>query len=224
VAPQWWYVGLALQVYVVFPLIALLLKRFGIAWVLVGAAAVNALSIAAIELLPPAWGYLEMGFVGARLVEVVAGVFLFTVLSMPGGRAWGRHERLLMWALIVGSFATLAFVQPGEWVHWMFQISVVATVGLVLWVPLPKSLAWMRSGPMRGAAEWIGTVSYPLYLCHYAVIALVLASLEWAGLLTTPLLLFAGVPLSLLAAACFSRILPLFWPGGVRVASRVWGG
>jgi peptidoglycan/LPS O-acetylase OafA/YrhL len=209
VAPQWWYVGLALQVYMVFPLLALLLRRVGLGWLVFGALSVNVTSILLIEQLPPAWQYLQMGFVGARMMEVVAGVFLWSIVSDGSGPIRSLPRALRLWAGLVGSFVVLALAQPAERTHWLFELSVVALVALVLWVPLPRR---PYLGALKRAGDWGGRVSYPLYLCHYAVIALLLAALQRIGALSTGLLLLLGVSASLAVAAAFFYSLPLVWP------------
>lgn len=155
-----------------------------------------------------AWQYLQMGFVGARLMEVVSGVFLFAILRGSPARPATTRGLMLSWALLAGSFVALALLQPAERVHWLFELSVVGFVALVLWTPAPRR---SRLRPVRAAADWTGMVSYPLYLCHYAVIALVLAALKWAGWFSTPLLLLLGVALSLAVAAGFFYSLVLAW-------------
>ena len=132
VAPQWWYVGLALQVYVVFPLVWLILKRAGLLALLLCTLVINSVSLLAIGQLPLEWQYLQMGFVGARLMEVVSGVFLFAILRGSPGRPATTRGLSVGWALLASSFVALAVLQPAERVHWLFEMSVVGFVALVL--------------------------------------------------------------------------------------------
>jgi len=122
VAPQWWYVGLALQVYVVFPLAWLILKRAGLVALLLCTLFINGASLLVIGQLPLAWQYLQMGFVGARLMEVVSGVFLFVILRGSPGRPTTTRGLSMSWVLLAGAFVALAVLQPAERVHWFFEM------------------------------------------------------------------------------------------------------
>lgn len=199
VAPQWWYVGLALQTYIVFPLLWVVVRRAGLGVLIVSALVINAVSVIVIAHLPAAWEYLNMQFVGARLLEVVSGVVLFAIhRTRAGPRSRGRTAAT--WGALLGGFILLAFAQPSERVHWLFEISVVVLVALVLWVPVRST---GRASWIRTAADWMGQVSYPLYLCHYGLIALVLAGLEGLHAPSLVLLLVFGISTSLVVAAGF---------------------
>jgi peptidoglycan/LPS O-acetylase OafA/YrhL len=197
VAPQWWYVGLALQVYAVFPLLAIVLRRYGPIVLLVCCLAVNALSVAAIAALPHAWAYLDLGFVGARSLELASGMALATVLSSP--RRGSRSAAVAV--VMVACFALMAVVQPGEMIHWLFELTVIAFVACALVVP---SLGSATAPRMRLVVDRAGAISYTLYLCHYAVIAVCLGALQEVEVLTPLALLLVSVPASILVAQAFA--------------------
>jgi peptidoglycan/LPS O-acetylase OafA/YrhL len=106
------------------------------------------------------------------LTVEMAAMFLMPVFVYVGRGSFGR--------LVIGLLATVVvqFVMPYAVFAWFFMIGAWAARFEFSWPPL-------ESRP----AQWLGRISYPLYLCHVPIIS-------WTGL---PLM--ASIPLAFATAA-----------------------
>ena len=209
VAPQWWYIGLAVQIYATFPLIQKLRLKFGLVALVAAAAVVNTASVIVIQELPAKWVYLHMVFVGARCLEVVTGVVLYDTIRADRP----LRARLPVWGLLVLAFWTLAVAQPFATARWILEPALVGVVALALLLPCGGLRSRVR---LRKLVVWAGSVSYPLYLCHFAIIALLVAFLDRVHALSAGTLSILAFPLCILVAEGFRRSLP--W--ALRVSKR----
>ncbi len=89
-------------------------------------------------------------------------------------------------------------------IQWRTRLAVGMTTGLLLYVS--GRLGWLERWPKSPVIEYLGRISYSLFLIHFSVLLVVYAwwvRLEW----TSPMAALAGMvliyPLSLLAAIAF---------------------
>ncbi|WP_306512330.1 acyltransferase family protein [Janibacter hoylei] len=157
-----WSVALEAQLYLTFPLIVLIARRWGMLPIVVGAVAMSVLMSSVSWGGPVGAGFTDEHNLPIRLVQFVAGV-------------WGAHRyvsdrlppRLVLWAMaVLGGLAavgwsTAAFA-PGRIVAW-----TIPCVGLVLLAagPLGPSLS-------RTPFERWGLASYSFYVIHQPVLLL----------------------------------------------------
>ena len=170
--PAWWYVGLLLQLYLVFPLIWEALRRWGPEKLLaVGAGSAIAVRAAGSLFFT---GYLDSWMRGAvfvtRLPEFLFGIALAAWMFRDGARADARMRApstvALAAAACVVSFP-LALTLLGMAVV-PFLLGAAMTVLLhSFWGKIPGS-----ERGLVGLGTWIGRHSYSLYLVHHPCVQL----------------------------------------------------
>jgi peptidoglycan/LPS O-acetylase OafA/YrhL/lysophospholipase L1-like esterase len=162
-SPAWWYVGLILQFYLVFPVLWSFLRRYGAMALLCAGCA---LGFAALALGPVLFHstYLDAWQRGAffitRLPEFVVGMALGQLWFAQPARAAALFRAPAVWlgaaaAAVAG--AALSFTLPG-------MIVAPLLLGAGSAGALFPLLA--RSSERDDALQWVGRKSYPLYLTH----------------------------------------------------------
>lgn len=152
VVDGWWYMTLAVQLVVVYPMLRRLFDRIGAAPFLLLSAAVTVAS--AWGLLALGLGYATPGFFGSRLVEFAVGMTLGSLIA-PGGRAWPGWATTGAGAL---ALTVCALALPGA----PTQI-VVAPILVCLVV---GAIGNVREGRAAGAITALGALTYAFYLSH----------------------------------------------------------
>jgi len=187
-SPQWWYISLALQFYLLFPVLAWSLARWG-PWCLVGmAVVVQAACFQFVGHLAPGHAYFLQGFIGCRMVEVCVGMVL-------GEALWHRRVGgLRLAALAVVPFLALAVLTPGYSARWVAEISVLIPIWLLLFSPLAR----LSNSRIFDPLVWLGTISFALYLAHWAIVWLVVT--RWGD---GPLEFAAALVAAVVVAAAF---------------------
>lgn len=162
--PAWWYFGLLLQLYVVFPLLHGLLRRLGAARFLIACGlATAACRYLMLNVIPVHGYYVQGAFFGARLWEFALGMALGAQCARDPaallGRLFGRAALLgaaIVYTLGLYSYAT--------------NVSYTATdalIGTGLFVILAHVARWSVVLPSIAAGlAYVGTYSYGLYLVH----------------------------------------------------------
>jgi len=183
--PQSWSLSIELLFYAAAPSLARL-RTTGLA----GLAAASAALRFAGHLVPVDYGLWQ-----GRLFPTSLFLFLFGMLAHRALPRALRLPRALGWASAAALFALIA-TQPllgisGEPGRWLIYVSVTAAIPLVFSVF--KDVRVDR---------WIGDLSYPIYLCHLLVVALVLTYEPPFPVLSA----FGGVlALSVLLLLCVDR-------------------
>lgn len=196
--PAWWYVGLILQLYLVFPLLWLCLRRYGAASLLVGGCAIGFVALALGPLLFHS-AYLDPWQRGAffvtRLPEFVAGMALAQLWFAQPARAAALLRAPAVW--LGGAFACAAGAALSFTLGGMIVAPLLLGAGaLVLFYPLVAI-----GGERAGTLGWIGRRSYSLYLMHQPfVLAFVPAAHAIARIAT-------GIVAALAATTVFALIL-----------------
>ena len=169
--PAWWYVGLQLQLYLVYPLLLPLLRRIGpgrFLAVTCGAAfAIRGFGLFAFDAYLDAWSRGAV-FI-TRLPEFAFGMALAGWMERSGPPAatttWISAGRLplAILAYLAGTAASLSL--PGMIVA-PFLLGCSAFVMLRLFDRVTSG----SSRSLDRALRWVGAHAYSLYLVHHAVI------------------------------------------------------
>lgn len=212
ITPAWWYIGLLLQLYLVYPLLWRMLHRFGPARFLLLGCVISFAARAAGGLVPAA--YLDPWLRGAvfvtRLPEFVLGMSLAAWMSRdPGGvDHWLQRNRTILAAFGVYIVATAASLTLLGMAIAPFLLGA-ASLAIVY-----RVAAWVREpgGSRIGPWAWLGRHSYSLFLVHDPVIRAVIPDRSGAPvgsrLLADLLIAAAATLLAAWALEVAARSLP----------------
>lgn len=164
VNPAWWYFGLLIQLYLVFPLLFRLLQKLGPIGFLVLCGVVTLGSRYLLLLVLSANGYYVQGaFFGARLWEFAFGMVLGLLYRRLPGEV---EQRLFSFPLIVTGVVVYVL---GLYSYATLQTYIFndALIGTGLFVILAHIARWCDLLPRLGATlAYVGAFSYGLYLLH----------------------------------------------------------
>jgi peptidoglycan/LPS O-acetylase OafA/YrhL len=162
--PAWWYFGLLLELYLVFPLLFRLLQKVGPLWFLVLCGAATLLSRYLLLFVIGAHGYYIQGaFFGARLWEFAAGMVLgwFYRRNQASAQEWLFTGR----TFFVGVMIYLAGLY--SYANMLTYILNDALIGTGLFIILAHMSVWADLLPRVGSTlAYVGAFSYGLYLLH----------------------------------------------------------
>ena len=162
--PAWWYFGLLIQLYLIFPLLFRLLQKLGPIWFLVVCGIVTLVVRYLLLLVLSANGYYVQGaFFGSRLWEFALGMVL--------GFAYRRYpveieQRLFSFPILAAGVVNYVL---GLYSYASVQTYVFndALIGTGLFVILAHVARWCDLLPrVGGTLAYVGAFSYGLYLLH----------------------------------------------------------
>lgn len=162
--PAWWYFGLLLELYLVFPILFRLLQKLGPVWFLVLCGAVTLASRYVLLLVIGAHGYYVQGaFFGSRLWEFAAGMVL--------GWFYRRNQAASQERLFTGwtFFAGVATYMLGLYSYdSIFTYPATdALIGTGLFIVLAHMSIWADLWRrLGGMLAYVGAFSYGVYLLH----------------------------------------------------------
>jgi peptidoglycan/LPS O-acetylase OafA/YrhL len=160
----WWYFGLLVQLYLVFPILFRLLQKLGAVWFLVLCGVVTLGSRYLLLNVLSAHGYYVQGaFFGARLWEFAAGMVL--------GLLYRRHQVVTEEWLFTGlTFLAGVVVYTLGLYSYATILSYTVTdalIGTGLFIILAHVALWSGLLPrLGGMLAYVGAYSYGLYLLH----------------------------------------------------------
>jgi len=162
--PAWWYFGLLVELYLVFPFLFRLLQKLGPTWFLVVCGAVTVISRYLLLLVLSAHGYYVQGaFFGARLWEFALGMVLGLLYRRSPNEA---DHRLFSFPAIASGFA-LYVLGLYSYANSTTYILNDALIGTGLFVILAHIARWCDLLPrLGGTLAYVGAFSYGLYLLH----------------------------------------------------------
>jgi peptidoglycan/LPS O-acetylase OafA/YrhL len=168
-SPAWWYVGLIVQLYLVFPLLWRAMRRFGTGALVAGGCGVGFVALAAGPFLFHD-GYLDAWQRGAffvtRLPEFVVGMAL-------GSLYFRRPERTAaMLRSPVALLAALAALAVGVALSFTLPGMIVAPLLLGAGAFVAGFRCVPDAMPAARPLGSIGRMSYPLYLTHHPFVLL----------------------------------------------------
>ena len=162
--PAWWYFGLLVELYLVFPVLFRLLQKMGPLWFLIFCGAVTLLSRYLLLMVIGAHGYYVQGaFFGSRLWEFAAGMALGWLYrrNQVAAQDWLFTGRTLFAGVII---YVLGLYSYGSMTAY---IATDALVGTGLFIILAHLAIWADLLPRFGRTlAYVGAFSYGLYLLH----------------------------------------------------------
>jgi peptidoglycan/LPS O-acetylase OafA/YrhL len=183
-----WSLSVEWQFYILYPVALLLVKRFlsiaSVRWILL-VAAFGSFALSA--MLPLRWADAGFFLLPTRAWEMLAGglIFLFP-------RAFSKAQSIVLeilgFVLIVSSVVFLAPI--AQWPGWQAMIPVIGAV-MVIYAARNESIV---TG--NGVLQFIGTISYSLYLWHWPIYV----GLYYLGAHESALWIIVGITLSILCA------------------------
>ncbi len=190
--PAWWFFGLLLQLYLVFPLLAKLLHRLGPA-IFLGAAIAFTITSRWIllDVLRANGIFVQGAFFGSRLWEFAAGMALGLLLRSD-------RDRTLGWLVGAPGIAAGALLYVAGFLSYRPGWTFTCTDGLIgmgLFALLANACrALVAIGALRRPLLFLGTFSYGFYLLHQPYVL-------YAGerLRDVPLPAFVGAGAAILA-------------------------
>ncbi|WP_295471840.1 acyltransferase family protein [uncultured Pseudomonas sp.] len=190
-----WSLSVEWQFYLLYPLALLLLKRLvGLralrGWVLAGCLASLALCLFAAPRWPEAAFYL----LPTRAWELLLGAVacLFPLRLPTRGQRWLERAGL---AMILAGFGLMQASQG-----WSAYLVLLPVLGTWAVIAAARQGSWLTANP---AAQWLGRLSYSLYLWHWPVVV----AMNYAGWLDNPLSVLAGMGLALLLGQASYRLV-----------------
>lgn len=204
-----WSLGYEFWFYFVFAALcvaasALVRRRWGaaIAGVVIAAACVAAFGLHLLWLIP-AW------LIGVLVAELQPRCTPW-VMTQPRRRIIGAAVAVCVAGLLVSTF----YDTPLR-VKYLFLGCTTAPLVGALAILDPQAPSWARSAERVGV--WLGTWSFTLYVFHLPFVMLVTAAADAAGIVPTPLFVYA---LTLITVAA---VYPTYWLGEAHTAKvRSW--
>jgi peptidoglycan/LPS O-acetylase OafA/YrhL len=162
--PAWWYFGLLLELYLVFPILFRLLQKLGPVWFLVVCGIVTLVSRHVLLNVVPVHGYYVQGaFFGSRLWEFALGM----VLGLLYRRYPGEVEHRLFSFPVILAGVVIYVLGLYTYANALTYVLNDALIGTGLFVILAHIARWCDLLPrLGGTLAHVGAFSYGLYLLH----------------------------------------------------------
>jgi peptidoglycan/LPS O-acetylase OafA/YrhL len=161
--PAWWYFGLLLQLYLIFPVLFRLLQRTGLVRFLVFCGAVTITTrYVMMNVIPLPGAWVQGGFFGARLWEFAAGMALGAAMRVDPVRVTAALFR-------PGIFVLGIFLYAAGLYSYGSMTTYALTDGLIgtgLFIVLAHLAHVLVNRGLAASLARIGAYSYGLYLIH----------------------------------------------------------
>lgn len=217
--PSWWFIGLIIQLYLVYPLLLKALRRLGPFWFLVAACIVGfGVRTGGFLFLPKGFDKFSMGIIFiTRLPEFAFGIALAAWMIQTPQET---RRRLSSKITLAGAFAVYALgtVFSLTWTGMVLALFMLGVGAFVLLYRLFDSFV-ERPGGLYLVPTWISQHTYSLYLVHQPIIDnLVPKGLVPGTELETMAKALAAALLSVVTAIVLERSVE----GVQRVLSPAW--
>jgi peptidoglycan/LPS O-acetylase OafA/YrhL len=173
----WWYFGLILELYAIFPLLYLLMRRLGPGWFLLVCAAETVISRYIFIFVLHASGDYTLGaFFGCRLWEFAFGMVIGTLYRKD--RGWVDARLFSVGGLIAGTaMYAIGFSCFRDPLAYMVADGLVGT-GLFV---ILAQVAWhsRRAPLLERSLVYVGLYSYGFYLIHQPYMIYFASRLRW---------------------------------------------
>lgn len=162
--PAWWYFGMLLQLYLVFPILFRLLQKLGVGWFLVVCGGVTFLSRYLLLNVIPLHGYYVQGaFFGSRLWEFAFGMAVGWLFRQQPG--WAEKRLFTGSTLLAGVMIYIMGLY--SYGPLILYTATDALTGTGLFLILAHVARWSEALPRCGfTLARVGAFSYGLYLLH----------------------------------------------------------
>lgn len=213
--PSWWFFGLLLELYLVFPILLILLRRLGQARFLILCGLTTLISrFVLLQVLEANGNYIMGAFFGARLWEFAAGmVFAVMYRQSPSQVQEGMSSWRMLWGGVVVYILGVYSYQPG--ITYIFSDALFCGGMFMIIGYLSRRISTL---PLVGSTlSLVGAYSYGLYLLHHPYVIFAGQWLRGAGMLS--FLIFATGIITAISLAA----IPLEWYVN-RLTSRVLDG
>lgn len=170
--PAWWFVGLLVQLYLVFPVLFMLLKRFGpVRFFMAGVVFTVGTRYLLYAVLEANGNYMQGAFFGGRLWEFSAGMVLaWLYRKHPGAVEDGFFSKRNLLVGVALYVAGVASYQPNSLC--VLNDGLVA-MGLFILMAQAVRRAACLSPALGSVLTTVGVYSYGLYLLHQPYVATV---------------------------------------------------
>jgi len=162
---HYWSLAVEEQFYLVWPLLMVALARKSRQWLLIGIALVTSLSLALSIYqthTAPIWAFYSLP---TRAWELGIGALL---LFIPMGRL---NVRVLPWIAMGGVLvASSVFSNNTAFPGINALLPVLATAALIATIPVWPT--FLNALSNNAVSQWLGKISYPMYLWHWPVLVL----------------------------------------------------
>lgn len=161
--PAWWYFGLLLQLYLIFPVLFRLLQALGTTrFLLLCGAATVVTRYVFVNVIPLPGAYVQGAFFGARLWEFAAGMALGSVARVSSTRVFELLFQPKMLAMGIFLYA-VGLYSYGSMTTYALTDGLIGTGLFVILAHLARVIV---AGGTHRALALIGAYSYGLYLIH----------------------------------------------------------
>jgi peptidoglycan/LPS O-acetylase OafA/YrhL len=162
---HYWSLAVEEQFYLIWPILIIFLAKRGVNWIRNGVIAIfiSSLLLSMIQTqISPIWAFYSLS---TRAWQLAAGALL---LFISNKRL--KHQSFTWLGVIVIGLAALIFNENTAYPGYLALLPVVGSVLLIASIgSWPKVLTKSFNNPI---AQWLGEISYPLYLWHWPILVL----------------------------------------------------
>ena len=162
---HYWSLAVEEQFYLIWPILIIFLAKRGVNWIRNGVIAIfiSSLLLSIIQTqISPIWAFYSLS---TRAWQLAAGALIIFISNTRI-----KHQGFTWLGVIAIGLAALIFNENTAYPGYLALLPVVGSVLLIASIgSWPKVLTKSFNNP---AAQWLGEISYPLYLWHWPILVL----------------------------------------------------